>query len=79
MSAYQNNQLNSFNCLISDLQGKRRKANIDLDRMSLDCGKKPGVIAIDGMRRCRVLLGHSSTIPLDLRLLSQVEVLPYPI
>jgi len=43
-------------------------------RMSLDCGKKPGVVAVDGMRRCRVLLGHPSMIPLDLRLMSQVEV-----
>jgi len=47
-------------------------------RMSLDCGKKPGVVAIDGMRRCRVLINHPSLIPLDLRLLSQVEVLYIP-
>ena len=42
--------------------------------MSLDCGKKPGVVAVDGMRRCRVLLSHPSMIILDLRLMSQVEV-----
>lgn len=43
-------------------------------RLSIDCGKKPGVSAMDGMRRCRVLLEHPARTPLDLRLLAQVEV-----
>ena len=42
--------------------------------LSLDCGKKPGVTAVDGMRRCRVLLRHPSRNALDLRLLAQVEL-----
>ncbi|PVH76092.1 hypothetical protein DL98DRAFT_465595 [Cadophora sp. DSE1049] len=42
--------------------------------LSLDCGKRPGVKAVDGMRRCRVLLGHPSRTMLDFRLLAQVEL-----
>jgi len=42
--------------------------------LSLDCGKRPGVKAVDGMRRCRVLLGHPSRTVLDFRLLAQVEL-----
>jgi hypothetical protein len=45
-------------------------------RLSIDCGKKPGVSAMDGMRRCRVLLEHPARTSLDLRLLAQVEVRP---
>jgi len=44
------------------------------NRLSIDCGKKPGVSAMDGMRRCRVLLKHPARTSLDLRLLAQVEV-----
>jgi hypothetical protein len=44
--------------------------------LSLDCGKRPGIKAVDGMRRCRVLLGHPSRNALDFRLLAQVEVCP---
>ncbi|KAH7370946.1 C6 zinc finger domain protein [Rhexocercosporidium sp. MPI-PUGE-AT-0058] len=42
--------------------------------LSLDCGKRPGIKAVDGMRRCRVLLGHPSRNVLDFRLLAQVEL-----
>ena len=42
--------------------------------LSLDCGKKPGVTATEGMRRCRVLLRHPARTALDLRLLAQVEL-----
>ncbi|KAH9208281.1 hypothetical protein DL95DRAFT_395391 [Leptodontidium sp. 2 PMI_412] len=42
--------------------------------LSLDCGKRPGIKAVDGMRRCRVLLGHPSRNALDFRLLAQVEL-----
>ena len=42
--------------------------------LSIDCGKKPGVSAMDGVRRCRVLINHRAHLSLDLRLLSQVEV-----
>lgn len=44
--------------------------------LSLDCGKRPGIKAAtgDGMRRCRVLLGHPARTSLDFRLLAQVEV-----
>ena len=45
-------------------------------RLSIDCGKKPGVSAMDGVRRCRVLLEHPARTSLDLRLLAQVEVWP---
>ncbi|KAG4430934.1 hypothetical protein IFR05_013572 [Cadophora sp. M221] len=40
----------------------------------LDCGKRPGIKAVEGMRRCRVLLGHPSRNALDFRLLAQVEL-----
>jgi hypothetical protein len=48
----------------------------DDNRLSIDCGKKPGIRASSraGMRRCRVLLGHPNRTSLDFRLLSQVEV-----
>jgi hypothetical protein len=46
--------------------------------LSIDCGKKPGVKAADGMRRCRVLLGHPARTTLDFRLLAQVEVSTAP-
>ncbi|KUJ08937.1 uncharacterized protein LY89DRAFT_690509 [Mollisia scopiformis] len=42
--------------------------------LSIDCGKRPGIKAIDGMRRCRVLFNHPSRTALDLRLLAQVEL-----
>ncbi|CZR53510.1 uncharacterized protein PAC_03389 [Phialocephala subalpina] len=42
--------------------------------LSIDCGKRPGIKAVDGMRRCRVLLGHPSRTSLDFRLLAQVEL-----
>lgn len=44
--------------------------------LSIDCGKKPGIksTSIASIRRCRVLLAHSSRTALDFRLLSQVEV-----
>ncbi|KAK5012485.1 hypothetical protein LTR60_004355 [Cryomyces antarcticus] len=41
---------------------------------SLDRGKAPSIEAQDGIRRCRVLVSHPSRTPLDLRLLSQVEL-----
>ncbi|KAH9209964.1 hypothetical protein DL95DRAFT_526574 [Leptodontidium sp. 2 PMI_412] len=48
--------------------------------LSIDCGKKPGIKASEGMRRCRVLLGHPAITTLDFRLLAQVEVSvpPFP-
>ncbi|KAF8861438.1 hypothetical protein BDZ45DRAFT_799906 [Acephala macrosclerotiorum] len=42
--------------------------------LSIDCGKRPGIKAVDGVRRCRVLLGHPSRTALDFRLLAQVEL-----
>ncbi|KAJ5215102.1 hypothetical protein N7468_010781 [Penicillium chermesinum] len=40
----------------------------------VDAGKPPGIHLVGNPRRCRSLLGHSSTTVLDLRLLSQVEL-----
>jgi len=47
-------------------------------RLSIDCGKNPGVKAVSGeaMRRYRVLLDHPARTSLDFRLLAQVEVRP---
>lgn len=58
----------------SQEQGK--VAELTKKRLSIDCGKKPGIRATSeaGMRRCRVLLGNPSRTALDFRLLSQVEV-----
>ncbi|KAL3483987.1 hypothetical protein BJX62DRAFT_230603 [Aspergillus germanicus] len=42
---------------------------------SLDGGKPPGIRMTGNSRRCRKLLDHPSSIVLDLRLFSQVEVL----
>jgi hypothetical protein len=43
-------------------------------RFRVDGGKPPGIRLKGNARRCRILLNHTSSTILDLRLFSQVEV-----